>query len=99
MGSGEWRSPPGRVATDIPTGQKPFWPLADGKERVLECGEIRAMWGVLSTFQERGPFPDDQGLPHLSVSVPPPTTPHLALDSQDFPEACGAPSGNTPILS
>lgn len=40
------------------------------------------MWGnpggvsVLSAFQERGPFPDDQGLPHLSVSAlpPPPST-------------------------
>lgn len=32
--------------------------------------------GVISAFQERGPFPDDQGLPHLSVSaLPPPTLP------------------------
>lgn len=43
--------------------------------------------GVISAFQERGPFPDDQGLPHLSVSALPP---HPASDSQDFPEACRA---------
>lgn len=78
MGSGEWRSPPARVATNIPTGQKPFWPLADGKERVLECGEIRAVLVCSQPSRKEALFLMTKVFP-TSVCLPSPHPPAPCL--------------------